>query len=91
MRTLLYFAYVKAPEDVIRLSSARTHEVRALASSIGFRGSIELEEVLQACTLKNANTFTTQSLRDVSDFAGALHSLGSVVAGQKVVHSSGKD
>ena len=50
VRKLLYFAYTKALEDVIRLSSAHYHEVRALASSMGFRGSIELEEVLCACT-----------------------------------------
>ena len=91
VRKLLYFAYAKAPEDVIRLSSARTHEVRALASSMAFRGSIELEEVLRACTWKNANTFTTHYLRDVSTFAGTLNSLGPVVAAQKVVHPSGKD
>ena len=89
IRKLLYFSYSKATEDVIRLSSARTHEVRALASSMAFRGSIELEEVLRACTWKNSNTFTTHYLRDVSSFAGTLHSLGPIVAAQKVVHPSG--
>ena len=70
MRKLLYFAYAKALEDVIRLSSARTHEVQALASSMAF---------------------TTHYLRDVSTFAGALHSLGPVVAAQKVIHPPGKN
>ena len=81
----MVFCYSKAPEDVIQMSSSRTHEVRALASSMAFRGSIELEEVLRACTWKNANTFTTHYLRDVSVFADSLHSLGPVVAAQNVV------
>ena len=89
IRKLLVFCYSKAPEDVIQMSSSRTHEVRALASSMAFRGSIELEEVLRACTWKNANTFTTHYLRDVSVFADSLHSLGPVVAAQNVVLPSG--
>ena len=66
------------------------HEVlvRVLTLSMAFRGSIELEEVLRACTWKNANTFTTHYLRDVSTFAGNLHSLGPVVVAQKLVHPS---
>ena len=91
VRKLLVLAYSKAPDDVIKLSSARTHEVRALASSLAFKGSIELEEVLRACTWKNANTFTSHYLRDVSTFAGSLHSLGPVVAAQNVVLPSGKN
>ena len=79
VRKLLFLSYSKAIEDVIRLSSARTHEVRALASSMAFSGSIKLDEVLQACTWKNPNTFTMHYLRDVSSFAGTLHSLGPVV------------
>ena len=66
IRKLLHFAYSSAPEDVVRLSSARTHEVRALASSMAFRGNMELEEVLKACTWKSANTFTTLYLWNVS-------------------------
>ena len=90
IRKLLQFAYSSAPEDVIKLSSARTHEVRAIASSMAFRGSMELEDVLKACTWKSANTFTTHYLRDVSSFSRDLHSLGPVVAAQSVVHPSEK-
>ena len=86
MRKLLHFVYKSAPDDVVKLSSARTHEVRALASSMAFRGSIELEEVLRACTWKSANTFTTHYLRDVSAFSDDLHSLGPLVAAQSVIH-----
>ena len=90
IRKLLHFAYSSAPEDVIKLSSARTHEVRALASSMAFRGNMELEEVLKACTWKSANTFTTHYLRDVSTFASELHSLGPEVAAQSVVRPPDK-
>ena len=90
IRKLLHFAYSSAPEDVIELSSARTHEVRALASSMAFRGNMDLEEVLKACTWKSANTFTTHYLRDVSTFAEELHSLGPLVAAQSVVHPQKK-
>ena len=91
IRKLLHFAYSSAPEDVISLSSARTHEVRALASSMAFRGSMELEEVLKACTWKSANTFATHYLRDVSTFAEELHSLGPLVAAQSIVRPSKKN
>ena len=86
VRKLLHFSYSSAPEDVVKLTSARTHEVRALASSMAFRGSMELEEVLKACSWKSANTFTTHYLRDVSVFSEDLHSLGPLVAAQRVVH-----
>ena len=86
IRKLLHWVYSSAPEDVIQLSSAKTHEVRALASSMAFRGSMALEEVLKACTWKSANTFATHYLRDVSSFDEDLHSLGPLVAAQSVVH-----
>ena len=86
IRKLLHWVYSSAPEDVIQMSSARTHEVRALASSMAFRGSMELEEVLKACTWKSANTFATHYLRDVSSFEEDLHSLGPLVAAQSVIH-----
>ena len=88
IRKLLYWVYSSAPEDAIKLSSARTHEVRALASSMAFRGSMELEEVLKACTWKSSNTFATHYLRDVSSFEEDLHSLGPLVAAQSIVHPS---
>ena len=91
IRKLLHWVYSSAPENVIKLSSARTHEVRALASSMAFRGSMELEEVLKACSWKSANTFATHYLRDVSSFEEDLHSLGPLVAAQSVVHPSKKD
>ena len=86
IRKLLHLAYSSAPEDVIQLSSARTHEVRALASSMAFRGSMELEEVLKACTWKSSNTFASHYLRDISSFEEDLYSLGPLVAAQSVVH-----
>ena len=86
IRKLLHYAYSSAPEDVIKLSSARTHEVRALASSMAFRGNMDLEDVLKACTWKSSNTFTTHYLRDVSTFSQELHSLGPLVAAQSIVH-----
>ena len=90
IRKLLHWVYSSAPEDAIKLSSARTHEVRALASSMAFRGSMELEEVLKACTWKSANTFATHYLRDVSSVQDDLHSLGPLVAAQSVVYPSDK-
>jgi len=69
------------------LSSARTLEVRALASSFAFKDSIELESILRACTWKNGNTFTRHYLRDVSSVSDGVFSLGPVVAAQRVVGS----
>ena len=72
IRKLVLFAYSSSEakgDGIVPLSSARTHEVRALASSLAFKGSIELESILRACTWKNGNTFTRHYLRDVSSIS----------------------
>ena len=88
IRKLLQLVYDSPEEDVLKLSKTSTHEVRALASSLAFRGTMELEEVLRSCTWRNATTFTSHYLRDVSTCSDDLFSLGPVVAAQKVVQPS---
>ena len=85
IRKLLMLVYDSPDEDVLRLSRTSTHEVRAFASSLAFRGTMELEEVLRACTWRNATTFTSHYLRDISTCSNNLFSLGPVVAAQRVV------
>ena len=69
VRLLVHLAYSSSAskgDGIVPLSSAHIHEVRALASSLVFKGSIEIESILIACTWKNGNTFTHHYLCDVS-------------------------
>ena len=84
IRRLLKFAYTDPPEDVLRLVSLRTHEVRGYASSLAFRGSVCVEDILRACTWKNKGTFISHYLKDISLNSENLFQLGPLVAAQKM-------
>jgi len=74
--------------DVLSLNNTRTHKVRALAASLAFRGNIDLEEIMQACSWQSHSTFSSFYLRNVSQVQGDLRVLGPIVAAQAVVNPS---
>ena len=67
------------------LSGAKAHDVRGLAPSWAARRTYGLEHVLQACSWKFQNTFTTFYLKDLSSIAGELFALGPLSVAQTVV------
>ena len=86
VRNLLTKVHQDTPQDLLRLSNTRAHELRAVASSLAFRGNVDFEEIMQACSWRSSSTFSSFTLRDVSRIQGQLNVLGPLVAAQTVVH-----
>ena len=50
VRKLIHYVYKTAEGEVLPLANARTHEVHALVASLAFRGSLDMEDILPACS-----------------------------------------
>lgn len=87
---LVEFAYAQCPADVIQLSSAKTHEVRALATSLAWKANIPLSEILEAANWTNHNTFINHYLRENAFERDEVWKLGPVVAAQAIVQAQTK-
>lgn len=83
---LIKYVSVKSTDEDCRLSSASTHEVRAIATSLSYNATFALEHVLAAATWAQPTTFIDYYLRDVSGLRGQLHVLGPCIAAGYVLH-----
>ncbi len=88
VRKLIKYVYRTASGDVLPLANLSVHEVRAQAASLAFRGNVDMEDLLHACTWASQNTFTDFYLRDLEVIQGDLRKLGPLVAAQTVVNLS---
>ena len=79
IRKLIHFVYKTAEGQVLLLANARTHELRALAASLAFRGSVDLEDILSAWCWASHSTFTDFFLWDIALLSEGLHHLGPIV------------
>ena len=64
------------------LANMRTHEVCAVAASLAVRGSMDMEDIMSACSWASHSTFTDLYLQDIALLTVGLHCLGPVVAAQ---------
>ena len=85
IKDLIKEAHASITEEDARLVSCRLHELRALAASLLFSATHNLQSVMQAACWRSHSTFSSFYLRDISVSDGELTSLGPIVAGQKIV------
>ena len=78
-------AYRKLTKRDISFLKIKAHEVRALSSSWVFFDKVPLNDILQAAVWNRSSTFARFYLRDMSQQAENLQSLGPIVVAQKVV------
>ena len=78
-------AYRKLTKRDISFLKIKAHEVRALSSSWAFFDKVPLNDILQAAVWNSSLTFAKFYLRDMSQQAQNLQSLGPIVVAQKVV------
>ena len=78
-------AYSKLTKRDISFLKIKAHEVRALSSSWAFFDKVPLNDILQAAVWNSSSTFAKFYLRDMSQQAQNLQSLGPIVVSQKVV------
>ena len=77
--------YRKLTKRDISFLKIKAHEVRALSSSWAFFDKVPLNDILQAAVWNSSSTFAKFYLRDMSQQAQNLQSLGPIVVAQKVV------
>ena len=77
-------AYRKLTRRDISFLKIKAHEVRALSSWAFFDKAL-LNEILKAAVWNQSSTFAKFYLRDMSQQAANLHTLGPIVVAQKVV------
>ena len=78
-------AYRKLTHKDISFLKLQAHEVRALSSSWTFFDKSPLSEILKAAVWNQSSTFAKFYLRDMSQQAANLHTLGPNVVAQKVL------
>ena len=78
-------AYRKLTKQDISFLKIKAHESRALSSSWAFFDKVPLSDILQAAVWNRSSTFARFYLRDMSQQAENLQSLGPIVVAQKVV------
>ena len=82
---VIKFAYQGLSDRDLSFLQIRPHEVRALSASWAFLNRSPLEDVLRAAYWKNSSTFSSFYLRSFAAQADNLHSLGPLVASQRVI------
>ena len=83
-------SYRKLTHRDISFLKIKAHEVRALSSSWALFDKVQLNEILKAAVWNQSSTFVKFYLRDLSQQAANLHTLGPTVVAQKVVGGPGK-
>jgi len=84
IRKLLTYIYKNAKDDTLRLAGTSTHAIRGMAATLAYRGGVDLEEVLRACSWSSQTTFTDFYLKDVSVVQDNLSALGPLAVAQSV-------
>ena len=77
------YAEVSAADQA--LTKIRPHEIRALSTSLLFKKTLSLQDVMAAASWRSNSTFSSFYLRDLAHQSLDLHSLGPIVAAQQVV------
>ena len=85
IRSVIRGAYENVPEEDRRLLKIKPHEVRAMASSLVFKKTCALSQVMDAGSWRCHTTFASHYLRDYTHKFMDISSLGPVVAGQQLV------
>ena len=78
-------SYKNASSDAMRLFKVKAHDVRAISSSWAFFKNVAVENIMQACSWKSHNTFTSFYLRDLTRIQGDMMCLGPLVVAQHTV------
>ena len=77
--------YSNTNKDAASLVGSTAHAIHTMASSLAFTGQTEIDKILKNCSWKNHTTFSEFHLKDLTLVYDDLHSLGPIVAAQKVV------
>jgi integrase len=86
IKQLLLFCYENPGNQAVQLSGTGCHEIRRVASTLVFRGTQSIEDLLKVGSWKNHSTFTDYYMKDLSLIDGRnLRRIGPISVGQKVL------
>ena len=85
VRKLIQFCYEHVDSRTAKLQGTSTHTIRGLASTLAFKGSASLEDIMSACSWKSHNTFSSFYLEDVAGIMDDLYKLGPISVAQSVL------
>ena len=80
LKKTILLAYDTASEEDTQVTGVKAHQVRAMAASWALHSRASLEDIMQACSWKSANTFTSFYLKDMALQRDEMFHLGPVVA-----------
>ena len=67
--------------------AVRAHDIRAMSASLAFLSKVPIERVMESCTWKSHNTFSSFYLRDLTLHSEEVLRLGPLVVAQEVVRA----
>lgn len=85
MRDFLVNIFKSNNSNAALLAKRPVHEIRAMASSLAFYGSVGLDDVVQACTWSSQSTFIDFYLRDLTLQSDELYSLCPLSVARNVI------
>ena len=90
VKNLIMYCYRNPTDRVAELTGFRTHDIRGIGTTLVYKGTPNMEDLLTAGTWKSDNTFLSHYLKDLSEVSAAnLIRIGPIVAARKVVvHST---
>ena len=85
IRKLILYCYENASDTSLTLAGTSSHAIRGMSATLAFRGGVDLEALMQACSWKSDSTFTDFYLKDLTTVQENLHKLGPLVVAQAIV------
>ena len=82
---LLRDAHRHIEEDLLPPLRVRAHDVRGVATSMGFTANQSLDKILEAATWKTSSVFASHYLKDVHIIYDSCRALGPIVAAGSLV------
>ena len=86
MKRLIINAHEWAHEDIIKITKVKTHDIRAVSTSLARAMNVPLNVILENATWKTHSVFVSHYLKRLSLAYGDVHSLGPLVTAGAVVN-----
>ena len=86
VKRLILYCYNNPSERVARQMSIRTHDIRGIATTLLFKGTPAIEDIVTAGSWKSDNTFISHYLKDLTEInSEQLKRVGPIVAARKII------
>ena len=88
LKKTILFAYNDATDEDMNLIGVKAHQVRSMAASWALHCNASMEDIMNACCWKSANTFISYYLKDLAFIREDMYHLGPVITAAHTSSSS---